>query len=101
MAGWLFIFLLLLVSAKPQPLEPFNEFAGIRTRNRLVTNNGLYQPTKSATWRPSSDLWWFYTTINRLYDSVMESGLFNWIISWVNKASMTIHIWVTQVSLWP
>jgi hypothetical protein len=100
-AGWLFIFLLLLASAKPQPPKLLNESVGIRTRNRLATNNELYQPTKSATWRPSLGPWWFYTTIDRLYDSVMESGLFNWTISWINMASMIIHIWFIQVSLRP
>jgi hypothetical protein len=47
-AGWLFIFLLSLASAKPQPPKPLNESAWIRTWNRLTINNGLYQPTKTA-----------------------------------------------------
>ena len=88
-----FIFLLSLASAKPQLPKPLNKFIGIWNQNRLVTNNGLYQPTKSATWRPSSGLRWFYTAINRLYDSAVEFGLFNWTISWVNMASITIHFW--------
>jgi hypothetical protein len=76
-AGWLFIFLLSLTSAKPQQPKPLNESAGIRTRNEPATNNGFYEPTKSATWRPSLGPQWFYTATDRLYDSIMESGLFN------------------------
>jgi hypothetical protein len=76
-ANWLFIFLLPLASAKPQLPKALNESAEIRTWNRPAINNGLYQPIKSATWRPLSGPRWFYTAIDRLYDSVMESSVFN------------------------
>jgi hypothetical protein len=76
-AGWLFIFLLSLASAKTQQPKPLNESVGIRTQNQPATNNGLYQPTKSATWGPSSGPRWFYIATDMLYDSIMESSLFN------------------------
>ena len=40
------------------------------------------------TWLLSSSLRWFYTAIDKLYDS--ESGLMLWTISW-KKASVTIY----------
>ena len=100
-ASWLFIFLLSRASAKLQLPQPLNKFIEIQIQNLLATNNELYQSTKSATWRPSLGPRWFYTTIDKLYDSVMESSLFNWTISWINRASMTIQIWFTQVSSRP
>jgi hypothetical protein len=76
-AGSLFIFLLSIASAKPQQRKPPNESGGIRTQNQPTIDNELYQSTKSATWRPLSGPQWFYTTTDRLYDSIRESGLFN------------------------
>ena len=56
-------FLLSLAVPSCNYLDQFNEFDGIRIRNRPTANGGLQQLAKSAIWQPLLVLWWFYTSV--------------------------------------